>query len=87
MDDAAVGAPFLSKICDLKKVIFRDCDCKLRSRNDLALESGREKKTTIQEKEGNYPPDEMHFVRHMPRSRISKIESIVVTSTGTVIGD
>jgi hypothetical protein len=86
MDDAAVSALFLSKICDLKNAILRDCDCKLRRRNDLALDSGRQKKTTIQEKEGNYQPDEMYFVRHVPRSHISKLESIVVTSTGTVIG-
>jgi hypothetical protein len=27
MDDAAVDASFLSKICDLKEAIFGDCDC------------------------------------------------------------
>ena len=26
-DDGVVGASFLSKICDLKEAIFRDCDC------------------------------------------------------------
>ena len=26
-DDAVVGTSFLSKICDLKEAIFRDCDC------------------------------------------------------------
>ena len=35
----------------------------------------------MQEKEGNQPPAEMHFVRHMPGHRISKLESIGVTST------
>jgi hypothetical protein len=29
MDDAAVGASFLSKICNLKEPIFRDRDCEL----------------------------------------------------------
>jgi hypothetical protein len=35
----------------------------------------------MQEKEGSQPPAEMHFVRHMPGHSISKLESIVVTST------
>jgi len=76
-DDAAVGASFLSKICDLEDAIFRDCDCERRSRNDLALESARKNKASIQEKEGSQPSAEMHFVRHMPGRRISKLESTV----------
>ena len=80
--DAAVGASFLSKICDPKEAIFRDCDCERRSRNDAALESCRKNKAGIQKKENNQPPAEMHFVRHMPGRRKSKLESIVATSTG-----
>jgi len=77
-DDAAVGASFLSKICDLEDAIFRDCDCERRSRNDLALESARKNEASIQEKEGSQPSAEMHFVRHMPGRRISKLESTVL---------
>jgi len=76
-DDAAVGASFLGKICDLEDAIFGDCDCERRSRNDLALESARKNEASIQEKEGSQPSAEMHFVRHMPGCHISKLESIV----------
>jgi hypothetical protein len=76
-EDAAVGASFLSKICDLEDAIFRDCDCQRRSRNDLALESARKNEASIQEKEGSQPSAEMHFVCHMPVRPISKLESIV----------
>jgi hypothetical protein len=81
-DDAVVGASFLSKICDLKEAIFRDCDCERGSCNDLAHESSRENKARIQEKQGNQQPAEVHFVRHMPGRRISKLESTILTSTG-----
>jgi len=76
-DNAALGAAFLGKICDLEGAIFRDCDCQRRSRNDLALESARKNEARIQEKEGSQPSAEMHFVRHMPGSHISELESIV----------
>jgi len=79
-DDAAVGTSFLSKICDLKEAIVRHCDCDRRSRNDFALESARKNKASIQEKEGNQAPAEMHFDRHI-RGRIGKLDSIVVRST------
>src|SRR5947208_11367320 len=46
-DHAALGASFLSKICDLKEVIVRHCDCDRRSRNDFALESARKDKASI----------------------------------------
>jgi hypothetical protein len=80
-DDAAVGTSFLSKICDLKEVIFRDCDCERRSCNDLAPESARKNETSMQEKEGSQPPAEMDFDCHRRGGRMGKLESIVVTST------
>ena len=80
-DDAPVGTSFLGKICDLKEAIFRDCNCELWSGNDLALESSRKNKASIQEKEGNQPPAEMHFDGHVCGGHKSKLESIVVTST------
>src|SRR5262249_1399987 len=66
-DDAAVGASFLSEICDLKEAIFRDGDCQRRSCNDPALECPGKNQARIQEKEGSQPPTEVHFVRHMLR--------------------
>jgi hypothetical protein len=70
----------MSKICDFKEAIISHCDCDWRSRNDFAFESARKDKASIQEKEGNQPPAEIHLKRHM-RGRIGKLDSIVVRST------
>jgi hypothetical protein len=80
-DDAAIGTSLLSKICDLKEAIVRDRDCERWSCNDLALESARKSEASIQEKERNQTPAEMHFDRHMRWRRMAKLESIVVKST------
>ena len=36
-DDTALGASFLSKICNLEEAILRDRDCERRSRNNFAF--------------------------------------------------
>jgi hypothetical protein len=80
-DDTALCASFLSKICNLEEAIVRHRDCERRSRNDFAPESTRKNKASIQEKEGNQPPAEMHFDRHKRGRRMGKLVSNVVTST------
>src|SRR5262249_50264583 len=66
-DYAALGASFLSKICDLDKAIFRNGDRERRSCNDLSLESaGRNKASVQQKKQANQPPVEIFFYRHIP---------------------
>jgi hypothetical protein len=85
-NDTALCASFLSKICNLKEAIVRDRDCQRRSRDDFAPGSTRKNKSSIYEKEGNKPPAEMDFDRHMRGHRMSKLDSNVVTSMVGVCG-